>query len=54
MNRLLATVLLVLIIFGLLFSMYFFYHGRFVEGLFMYPLLITIYVVMTLVGKKKE
>ena len=54
MNRLLAKIFLLLIIFGLLVSMYFFYHGRFVEGLFMYPLLGTVYVVMTLVRKKKE
>jgi hypothetical protein len=54
MNRLLAKVLLLLLIFGLLFSMYSFYKGRFMEGLYIYPLLITIYVVMQLSGKGKE
>ncbi len=54
MNRLLAKVFLLLILFGLIYSMYSFYQGRFMEGLFIYPLLITIYVVMKLGGKGKE
>ena len=54
MNRLLAKVLLLLLIFGLLVSMYSFFKGRFMEGMFIYPLLITIYVVMKLGGKGKE
>ncbi len=54
MNRLLAKILLLLLILSLLFSMYLFYQGRFMEGLYIYPLLITIYVVMKLSGKGKE
>lgn len=54
MNRLLARVLLLLIIVALLFSMYSFAQGRLMEGLFIYPLLITIYVVMKLGGKGGE
>lgn len=54
MNRLLAKVLLVLLIFGLLFSLYSFSRGRIMEGLYIYPLLITIYVVMKLGGRGKE
>ena len=54
MNRLLAKVLLVLLIFALLFSLYSFSRGRIMEGLYLYPLLITIYVVMKLGGKGKE
>jgi hypothetical protein len=54
MNRLLATFFLVLLILGLLFSMYSFAKGRFMEGLYIYPLLITIYVVMNLGGKGKK
>ena len=54
MNRQLAKFFLVLIILALLFSMYFFSQGRFMEGLYIYPLLITIYVVMKLGGKGKE
>ncbi len=53
MNRLLAKILLLLLILSLLFSMYFFYQGRFMEGLYIYPLLITIYVVMRLSSKRK-
>lgn len=51
MNRLLAKILLLLLIFGLLFSLYSFSQGRIMEGLFLYPLLITAYVVMKLGGK---
>ena len=54
MNRLLAKVLLVLLIFGLLFSLYAFSRGRIMEGLYLFPLLIAIYVVMKLGGKGKE
>ncbi len=54
MNRLLAKILLFFLILSLLFSMYCFYQGRFIEGLSIYPLLITIYVVMKLSGKRKE
>jgi flagellar biosynthesis protein FliQ len=54
MNRLLAKVLLVLLIFGLLISLYFFSRGQIMEGLYIFPLLITIYVVMKLGGKGKE
>ena len=54
MNRLLAKIFLVLLILGLLFSFYCFAQGRFMEGLYIYPLLITIYVVMQLSGKGKE
>ena len=54
MNRLLAKVLLVLLIFGLLISLYSFSRGRIMEGLYIFPLLITIYVVMKLGGKGKE
>lgn len=53
MNRLLAKILLLLLILSLLFSMYLFYQGRFMEGLYIYPLMITIYVVMFLSGKRK-
>jgi len=53
MNRLLAKILLLLLIFGLLFSLYSFSQGRIMEGLFLYPLLIFIYVVMKLSGKGK-
>lgn len=51
MNRLLAKVLLIMVVFALLFSMYSFSRGRFTEGLFLYPLLITIYVILKLGGK---
>jgi len=34
--------------------MYSFSQGRFLEGLFIYPLLITIYVLLKLGGKGKE
>ncbi len=54
MNRLLAKILLLLLILSLLFSMYLFYQGRFIEGLYIYPLMITIYVAMKLSGKRKE
>jgi hypothetical protein len=54
MNRLLAKILLLLLILGLLFSMYSFSQGRIMEGLYIYPLLITIYVVMKLGGNGKE
>lgn len=54
MNRLVAKILLVLLIFGLLFSLYSFSRGRIMEGLYIYPLLITIYVVIKLGGKGKE
>jgi len=54
MNRLLAKILLLLLILGLLFSMYFLSQGRLMEGLCIYPLLITIYVVMKLGGKDRE
>jgi hypothetical protein len=53
MNRLLAKILLLLLIFGLLFSLYSFSQGRIMEGLFLYPLLVTIYVAMKLSGKGK-
>ena len=54
MNRILAKIFLVLLILGLLFSMYCFSRGLFMEGLYIYPLLITIYVVMQFGGKGKE
>ncbi|MFZ5799637.1 MAG: hypothetical protein ACOY3O_14640 [Thermodesulfobacteriota bacterium] len=54
MNRLLVKVFLVLLIVGLLFSMYSFSRGRILEGLYLFPLLIAIYVVMKLGGKGKE
>lgn len=54
MNRLLAKIFLLLLILGLMFSMYSLSQGRFIEGLYIYPLLITIYVVMKLVGNRKE
>ena len=53
MNRLLAIIFLLLLTSGLLFSLYSFSQGRFMEGLFLYPLLITIYVAMKLGGKGK-
>lgn len=53
MNRPLATVLLVLMIIGLLYSMYLFYQGRFTEGMFMYPLLAAVYVIMKMGGRKE-
>jgi len=34
--------------------MYLFYQGRFMEGLYIYPLMITIYVIMHLSRKRKE
>ena len=54
MNRLLATIFLVLLVISLVFSMYCFYQGRFIDGLFIYPLLIVIYVVMSLGNRGKE
>ena len=54
MKRLLAKILLLLLILSLLSSMYLFYQGRFMEGLYIYPMLVTIYVVMKLSGKRKE
>jgi len=53
MNRLVASILLILMIIGLLYSMYLFYRGRFSEGLFMYPLLAAVYVIMKM-GNKRE
>ena len=54
MNRLLAKIFLVLLICGLIYSMYCFSQGRFMEGLYIYPLLITIYVILQLGGRGKE
>jgi hypothetical protein len=53
MNRLLATVFLVLLVIGLLWSMYAFSQGRVAEGLSLYPLLIVIYVFFRIGGKKE-
>lgn len=53
MSRLLAIISLLLLILGLLFSLYSFSQGRIMEGLFLYPLLATIYVVMKLSEKRK-
>jgi len=44
MNRPIAILLLVLIIVGFLFSTFALFHGKFVEALFVYPLLIIAYV----------
>jgi hypothetical protein len=54
MNRLLAKVLLVLLLFGLLFSLYSFSRGRIMEGLYIFPFLVTIYIVINFGGKGKE
>jgi len=51
MNRYLALVLLVLLVLGLLHSLYAFAQGRFAEALIMYPLLIACYVFLV-AGKK--
>lgn len=45
MNRYLAITLLVLLIAGLLFSMYAFLQGRITEGLLIYPVLIVCYLL---------
>jgi hypothetical protein len=44
MNRPIAILLIALIIVGLLFSTYALFQGKFVEALFVYPLLIIAYV----------
>ena len=54
MNRLLAKILLLLLVLGLLFSMYCFSRGLIMEGLYIYPLLITIYVVTKIGGKGEK
>ena len=54
MNRLLAKILLLLLVLGLLFTTYCFSQGRIMEGLYIYPLLIAIYVVMKFGGKGEE
>lgn len=51
MNRSIAILLLILIIAGLLFSAYALFHGKFVEALIVYPLLIIAYV-FTRYGKR--
>jgi hypothetical protein len=51
MNRLLAMVLLALMIIGLLFSLWAFSQGRFVEALSIYPLLVAIYVLFRIGSK---
>jgi hypothetical protein len=48
------VVLLVLMIIGLLFSLYSFSQGRFGEALFIYPLLIAIYVLFRIGGKDEK
>ena len=48
MQRLMAIVFLVLLLFALLYSFYCFAQGRFSDALYIYPLLITIYVMMKL------
>lgn len=53
MTRLLATVFLVLLLIGLVLSMYAFFQGRIAEGLYLFPLLIVIYVLLW-IGKRKE
>ena len=54
MKRPLAMVLLVLLIIGLLHSMYALSRGRFAEALFMYPLLAVSYVFFFAGKKWKE
>jgi len=54
MKRPLAMVLLVLLIIGLLHSMYALSQGRFSEALFMYPLLAVCYVFFFAGKKWKE
>jgi len=44
MNRPIAILLIVLIIVGLLFSTFALFQGKFVEAIFVYPLLIIAYV----------
>jgi len=44
MNRPIAILLIVLIIVGLLFSTFALFQGKFVEALFVYPLLIIAYI----------
>ncbi len=44
MNRPIAILLIILIIVGLLFSTFALFQGKFVEALFVYPLLIIAYV----------
>lgn len=53
MNRQVAIVLLILLIIGQLFSMYAFSQGRIEEALFMFPLLVTIYVLFR-IGRRGE
>lgn len=45
MKRPIAILLIILIILGLLFSTFALFQGRFVEALFVYPLLIIAYVL---------
>ena len=51
MNRKIAILLIVLIVFGLMFSTYALFQGKFVEALLVYPLFVIAYV-FSRVGKK--
>lgn len=53
MKRSLALILLILMGIVLLHSLYSFYHGRFVDAMIMYPLLLICYVVFIGRGKWK-
>ncbi|MCA1765070.1 MAG: hypothetical protein LC633_02280 [Desulfobulbaceae bacterium] len=53
MNRSLALILLILLAVFLVHSLYSFYHGRFGEGMIMYPLLVICYVAYLGHGKWK-
>ena len=44
MNRPIAILLIVLIVVGLMFSTFALFQGRFMEALFVYPILIIAYV----------
>ncbi|MFH7319056.1 hypothetical protein ACHHRT_00435 [Desulfurivibrio sp. D14AmB] len=53
MNRLLAQIVLVLMAIGLLYSMYAFSQGRFIEAMVIYPLLIAGYLFSRTIGKNR-
>ncbi|MFU8818149.1 MAG: hypothetical protein ACNA74_00330 [Desulfurivibrio sp.] len=53
MNRLVAKVLLVLMAIGLLYSLYAFSQGRFMEAMVIYPLLIAGFLLSRIGGGDK-
>jgi len=54
MNRLLAQIVLILMAIGLVYSMYAFAQGRFIEAIMIYPLLIAGYLFSRATGKNRE